>query len=84
MDEKKLYRITFSKSLADKLADQTNKQVKRVELVLGDEPNEETKLYAICKKKGGWPLRVTLFKEAAEMWTSNTTEVKSCKIKVLD
>lgn len=86
VDEKKLYRITFSKDLAEKLAKQTNKVCKTVKLFLGEEiqPTDSIQLYAICKKKSGWPLRVTLFGKAAQMWKSDSTEIRSCKIQIID
>ena len=42
---------------------------------------DNTKLFAICKLNG-WPLRVTLFKEAAELWESETTIIKDCRITI--
>lgn len=37
-------------------------------------------LYAICKTKTGWPLRVTLFKELADLWRHPTRTIRECRI----
>jgi hypothetical protein len=67
-----VHRLTFSKSLADHLAEQTGYQVRKVTLQIGRQlaPGEKSSngLYAICKAKSGWPLRITLFYEAAQLW----------------
>jgi hypothetical protein len=76
-----VYRITFSKSLADLIAKETGYEVKRVKLFLGD-ITEDTKLFAICKKESGWPLRVTFFKECIDLWKSPTTVFKGCQIQL--
>ena len=85
VDEKKVYRITFSLSLAEYIAKITNKQVKKVTLHLGKElsvgDTSESGLYAICKAKNLWPLRVTFFKELAELWKSDTTVIYECKLQ---
>lgn len=86
-DGKKVYRITFSRSLAELISKQTGYHVRPCELHLGKElkPNEksENNLYAICKRKNGWPLRVTFFKEAANMWFNDSTSINECKIQLL-
>jgi len=79
-----VYRITFSRSLADLISKETGLNVRKVQLHLGRElsPGEEslTKLYAICKAQNLWPLRVTFFKEAAQMWANETTKILECKV----
>jgi hypothetical protein len=45
--------------------------------------SENTKLFAICKKSNGWPLRITFFKELAELWTTDTTFIQEARIKVV-
>ena len=76
----KIHRITFSKSLAEYIAAQTNCEAKRITLYLGP-VTDDTTLFAICKLNG-WPLRVTFFKEAVDLWESDTTMVMDCKIKI--
>ena len=76
----KLYRLTFSRSLAEYIANKYGYEAKMVKLFLGP-VTEHSKLFAICKPSG-WPLRVTLFKEAAELWESNNTIVKGCEIEL--
>jgi hypothetical protein len=80
MDEKKVYRITFSKSLADYIAGKEYK-VEKVRLFLTGTPTDSTKLYAVCKKESLWPLRVTFFKEMAEMWENDSTVIQECLIQ---
>lgn len=78
----KVHRITFSKSLAEYIAKQVkDTEVKKVELHLS-EPDNKTKLFAVCRKDTEWPLRVTMFKELADMWLTETTIIKGCKIKI--
>ena len=88
LDEKKIYRITFSKSLAEYIAKLTDKKVSKIKIFLGkeirniDESNE--KLFAIVKAKNNWPLRITFFKEAAKLWKADTTKIFSLsKIEIL-
>ena len=82
IDDKKLYRVTFSASLADIIAKQTGKAVKKVKLKMGRtlEPGEQSSsgLYAICKVGSGWPLRVSLFKQAMELWQDSSRVMKEC------
>lgn len=89
MDEKKVYRITFSKSLSEKLAYQTGKQSKKVSLILGDKveniESEQHQLFAICKTKSKWPLRVTMFKDLAKMWEmKGVRDIYQCSLKVIN
>lgn len=81
--DNKVFRITFSKSLAELIGKQTGFEVKRVRLHLGD-IDPDTKLFAVCKKESGWPLRVTLFKQCIDLWESPTTIAKGCKIQILN
>lgn len=83
MNGQKVYRITFSKSLADYISQITGFEVKRVKIYLDDEVQDDSNLFAICKKESGWPLRITFFKELAEAWKSPSTLIKSCKIKII-
>lgn len=84
LDDQKIYRITFSYSLAKLIAKNTGKQIKRIKLVIGsqiiDLDKANSKLIAICKLKSGWPLRVTMFKEAAKMWQSSSTTLNECYV----
>lgn len=88
IDDKKLYRITFSKSLAEYIVQTIGfGEVKKIQLILGKElkPGEKSSsgLFAICKAKSKWPLRVTLFKDLAEMWKNYSTCIYECYIKTL-
>lgn len=40
----------------------------------------ESGLYAICKTSG-WPLRVTLFQELADLWRHETRVVRECRVE---
>ena len=83
-DGSKCYRITFSKSLADYIAKEVDMKVERIELILTNELCDKASksgLYAVCKKDSIWPLRITLFKELAELWTTDTTVIYECYIK---
>jgi hypothetical protein len=66
------------------ISEKTGLQYKKIQLVIGKEVEDisksTTKLFAICKKKSGWPLRVTMFSEMAEMWKDNSVIVKECNI----
>jgi len=82
MKDSKVFRITFSKSLAELISKQTGFDVERVKLHLGDiEP--DTELFAICKRDSGWPLRITFFKECIDLWKSPSTVFKGCKIEII-
>lgn len=82
MDETKIYRISFSQSLIEMMAGETHLQCKKVRIVVGEElqPGQSSRsgLYAICKKKSGWPLRVSLFKEATEIWADPSRTMHEC------
>ena len=44
----------------------------------------ENGLYAICKSKTGWPLRVTLFYEAAQMWQEpGVRDIREVYLKII-
>lgn len=78
----KVYRLTFSRSLADHICrvkpgfTQSHKV-----FVYGDElkPGEVSKsgLYAVTKTNG-WALRITMFPELAETWRDKTRKVYEC------
>ena len=62
-------------------------EVKRIGFRLGLELHGEKSrsgLYAICKKKSGWALRITLFKELAESWRHPSREVRECYLTGVD
>jgi hypothetical protein len=40
-----------------------------------------TGLYAVCKTSG-WPLRVTLFRELADLWRHESRDVRECFINL--
>ena len=89
IDDKKCYRITFSRSLAwhiKKTSGKRGLKVRRVKLHLEKQLEagqvSTTGLYAICKAKSGWPLRVTFFKDLASMWKNDTTSIYECKISL--
>lgn len=87
VDETKIWRITFSKSLADKIAKQTGKQSVPVQLIIGDKIDDidqsDCKLFAICKSKSKWPLRVTGFKDLAKMWElPGNRDIYQCYVKL--
>lgn len=79
----KVYRITFSKSLADLISKKTGYEVKRVKLFMED-ITDDTTLFAICKKESGWPLRITFFKQCMNLWKSDSTVFKGCKIQIIN
>lgn len=88
IDDKKLYRITFSKSLAEYIVKINGfGYVKKIQLILTKElkPGESSSsgLFAICKAKSKWPLRVTLFKDMAKMWKNKSTSIFECYIKII-
>lgn len=86
MKGNKVYRVTFSKSLADYIAGLGQYRVEVVQLYLGKELKEGDKskaLYAVCKASNLWPLRVTFFHEAAEMWRNYSTKVYECYLKIV-
>lgn len=68
----KLFRVTFSLSLAEYLARLTDERYEVVSLTFRVgrrlEPGEESRsgLYALCSKKTGTVLRISLLQEIAE------------------
>jgi hypothetical protein len=77
-----VFRVTFSKSLAEYLAAETGLAVGRVSFRLGRvlAPGERssTGLYAVVKAATGWTLRVTQFPELADRWRHETRYVAEC------
>lgn len=78
-DGTKLYRLTFSKSLADCIAKKLGDgyQVERLTFQLGRPigPGEKSKsgLYALMSKSRQIALRISLFKEAGELLADDDT-----------
>ena len=68
--------------MAEHICDSYGYELKKVKLYLGP-VTDDTKLFALCKTSG-WTLRVTFFKELAEMWKSPTTMLQDCRIQVID
>lgn len=82
MSGARVLRITFSRSLAELIAKEFGYIVRRVTIHLGEENPTNSVLYAVCKTNG-WPLRVTFFREMAEMWKTDFTRVFACTIKLI-
>jgi len=82
MKDDKLYRITFSKSLAEYICETYGYELRKVKLYLNP-VTDDTKLFVLCKLNG-WTLRVTLFEEMAKMWKSPTTMLQGCKIQIIE
>jgi hypothetical protein len=81
-DNKKLYRLTFSKSLADLICQsQEGLRVNRVVFHIGKvlQPGEQSDsgLYAIVSKSKNIALRITMFKDLAAIMS----EDGSCYIR---
>jgi hypothetical protein len=79
-------RLSFSRSLCQHICDQVDgASVQSVKVRVGRElsPGEssESGLYAICKRKTGWPLRVTLFGELADHWRHESRRVHECRVE---
>lgn len=88
--DNKVYRITFSKSLVDLILKdlQGDYRVARLSIQLGDKIDDidssKAKIFAICKSKTKWPLRVTMFREAAKLWEDKgVRDIYSCNIKII-
>ena len=85
--KQKIHRITFSAGLAKYLAGKTKMQAVKLKVVVGGEVSQgetsDTGLYAICKKKNGWPLRISMFKGIADFWRHDSRTVHECYAKVL-
>lgn len=82
----KFHRISFSKSLCEYLVKMVpDTWLVRVKLILGKVlaplDKSATGLYAVCKAKNNWPLRITFFGEAAESWRDDSRIVRECFIK---
>ena len=41
-----------------------------------------TGLYAVVKARTGWPLRVTLFKDLADLWRHPSRAVVECRVNL--
>lgn len=71
-DDKKLYRLTFSKTLAEYIANLGNYQVRQFDLQIGKtlEPGEKSRsgIYAIVSKQKGIILRASLIQGIAELY----------------
>ena len=77
-DTKKLYRLTFSKNLADYICKSSKKlSVTRVNFVIGKqlkiEEQSKTGLYAIMSKSKDIALRITMFKELAAIMAEDNS-----------
>lgn len=87
--DERLLRVSFSRSLLDHLARCTpGARVIRVRIRLGKPllPGEvcASGLYAICKARSGWPLRVTLFSALADHWRDPSRTVRECWLLSVD
>lgn len=60
-------------------------KVETVQVILSQpiDVSEQSKtgLYAVCKAKSLWPLRITMFKELAELWRNDSTVVYDCTLQ---
>lgn len=83
----KIYRITFSKSLAEHIVSKFNDsyEVKRVAFRLGERLEagqiSKTGLYAIVSEKNNWTLRITLFQQIADTFRDASRYVAECFIE---
>ena len=81
-----MVRLSFSISLLEhiKIKIQVGKIIK-AKLVIGEELSEgdisRSGLYAICKSKTKWPLRVTLFQKLADLWRHDTRKIYEAWLK---
>ena len=85
-DEKKLYRLTFSKTLAEYICEgQPSLKPKRVTFQIGRtlQSGEQSKtgLYAIMSRSKEIALRITLFKEVATMFESDSRYIREAFLK---
>ncbi len=87
----KIIRITFSRSLADLIAERLGPghSVRRITFNIGKrlEPNETSSngLYAIMSSKRDFTLRITLFKEAAQLFCDwDSRYIAECYILTKD
>lgn len=74
----KLYRLTFSKSLAYHIKEQNNEyEIKQYRFIIGKklEKNQtsESGLYALMSKKGDYALRISLIKGVAKLHSDDNT-----------
>jgi hypothetical protein len=79
-DSTRLYRLTFSRSLAEHIAQgRSGLQVVGRRFFLGQTLTAgtptEAKLFAICSKKTGVCLRISLFRELAHLLTDDSRYV---------
>lgn len=85
--DNKVIRITFSRSLAELIIKEVGGELHRIKLFIGDpiKDGEDSKngLYAICKKNSNYPLRVTMFKDLAQLWRSDTVQIMNVQIKLI-
>jgi hypothetical protein len=80
--------VSFSRSLCEHIVRSENNRtlcyLASAKLVLGKKlgPGETSAsgVYAVVKAKTKWPLRVTLFKELAELWRHETRDVYECRL----
>jgi hypothetical protein len=81
---KKVYRISFSRSLLDHVAKtDPDLEVREISFRLGKElePNEDssTGLYAVVKAKNNWTLRISLYKDIANYFCDfDTRKLREC------
>lgn len=84
----RLYRLTFSRSLAEYVARVAGCSVEPFRLVVGPElppgGRAETGLYAVVKAGSGWPLRVTMFQPLADLWRHPSRRVHAAKVERLN
>lgn len=81
----RLLRLSFSRSLCEHISSKVpGSEVRRCLLRVGAvvPPGGESPsgLYAVCKTSG-WPLRVTLFRELADLWRHETRTVRECRVR---
>lgn len=73
--------------MAKYLAIKTHLTSVKVQIKTGNElsKNEKSKtgVYAICKKKNGWPLRVSLFEGIADFWRDDSRTINECYVRVI-
>lgn len=87
--DNKLFRFTFSRSLADHVALRSpGTRVVPARVRSGEElrygARSPTGLYSVCKTASRWPLRVTLFPELADLWRDPSRVVCVCYLDLDD
>lgn len=81
VDENKIYRITFSLSLAQHIRAIYNKPltIKRITFIVNDDkPNP--KLFALVDNRKGKVLRISLFENVAKLLSDDSRSVHNCWI----